>query len=486
MSTRMEQRRRAGGVRALAVPVLVLLLGAAVLVWASSRTAQPHPAGAAPVVTALDSVSLVCPAASSSGLSGSRTDLTAVSMPDATGEPGGRVTARVLPGGSAIGGLALRAPLRGAAVEVPAAEAAAVVVLGEGALAPGLSAFAGTTAARDVGGGLTVAPCPEAARSWWFVGAGATAQHASTVVLTNPDPTQAIGGVDVVGPHGPLETVGTSGLVIAAGDSVAVDLTEVLAGRDDLAVHVEASQGRVMATVLDRWSEGQSPAGTEWLPAAAAPAREVTLPAAVSGAGKREVLVTNPGSRSVEVSATVTDADGTFVPQGLRPLDLAPASVATLELPPELGRGALTLRLRSPDPITATLRTTVKGPNRDVAYAASSLPLSGPAVAPLPSGSTALVLTGADPQAATAVVVETFGPAGDLLASEPVDVPAGTTRTVDPPGRRTSDRALYVVVRPQQGAVYATAGYDGSSGTSLLALSTPAQTDLVPQLSARE
>lgn len=490
MSTRAEQRGRAGSFRSLAVPVLVVSLGAALLTWASSRVPQSPPTGAASAVTALESVSLVCPAATAAGGSGSRTDLTVVSLPDATGQDRGRVTARTLPGGAPIDKLALRAPLRGVATAVPAADEAAVAVRGQGSLAPGLGAFAGTTAARDVGGGLTVAACPEADRSWRFVGAGATAEHASTVVLTNPDPTQAIVDINIVGPDGPLETVGTSGLVIPAGDTVAVDLTDVVAGRNDLAVDVEASQGRVVANVLDRWSDGQAPAGTEWLPAAVAPAREVTLLEAGSGTGERTLLVTNPGSRSVLVSATVTDADGTFVPQDVRPLELAPASVATVDLPRALGSGALTLRLSSPGPITATLRTTTTttaaGPDRDVAYAAASLPLSGPAAAPLAGGATRLALTGLDLQANSAAVVETYGPGGKLLASDLVHVPAGTTRTVNPLVRRASGRALYVVVRPQQGAVYATAGYDRSSGTSLLALRTPAQTDLAPQVSARE
>lgn len=484
MSTRMDPRPTAGA-RALGVPLLVLALGAALLWGAANRTTEAPPDQMPTVRAPLGSASLVCPVTGSSDVNGSRTDLMVVSLTDDTGQERGRVSARVLPGGRLVPRLSLREPAVAATTTVPARESGVVEVQGVGTLAPGLAAFAGTTGSRAAGAGLAVAPCRPAARSWWFVGAGATVQHASTVVITNPDPADAIASIDIVGPDGPLEAVGTSGLVIPPGDSVAVDLTTVVALRDDLAIDVEASQGRVVVTVLDRFRDGVAPAGTEWLPAATTPTEVVTIPVAGTD-GDRTLLVTNPGPRSAEVEAAVSDADGTFTPAGLGTVEVAPQSVATLQLPRTLGGDPLSVRLSSTVAITATLRTTAPGPVPDVEYAAASRPLSGPAAVPLHNGLTQLVLTGVDPQSDSSAVVESYRRDGSLLSAVPVDVPAGTTQAVGRFARGSSGPPAYVVVSPQQGALHASAVYQGSTGSSLLALSTPAQTTLAPRVSARE
>ena len=484
MSTGVHQRPRRGrAVRRLVAPALVIALGVAIVAWGWHRTPQAAPPTTGAAVVPLDRVSLVCPATSSARVPGSRTDVSVVSLPEAAQVPGGRVSARVLPGGPALPGLEITAGPGHARAALSAADAAVVAVNGQAALAPGLGAFAAATASRQAGGGLTVTGCLGATRSWWFVGAGATVTHTSAVVVTNPDPTEAIATIDVLSGEGPLVTVGTQGLVIPPGDSVSVALSEVAAGREELAVHVEASQGRVVAGVLDSWRGAVSADGTEWLPSLSVPAGDVTV-SGVPAAGRRTLLVVNPGQRGALVSVSVSDADGTFQSQDVREVQVAAGSVASVDLPETLGSGPLTLRLSSPTPVTAAVRDRATG---DVAYAGTPALLDGPTAAPAASGLPELVVSGADPRQGAVAVLETYNADSDLLGSSEVQIPAGTTQSQSPPLRDSArQEAAYVVVRPQGEGVRASAVYSSDGGISVLPLTTPAQVTLAPLVSGRE
>ena len=149
-----------------------------------------------------------------------------------------------------------------------------------------------------------------------------------------------------------------------------------------------------------------------------------------------------------------------------------------------MGSGPLTLRLTSASPVTAALRARSAA---DVAYAGTPVLLEGPTAAPVAGGRPELVLTGADPREAAAVTVETYGPDGDLLGSVDVRIAAGSTQVQRAPLREAArQRAAYVVVRPQEGDVRASALYSGDEGESALALTTPPQTAVAPTVTARE
>ena len=52
------------------------------------------------------------------------------------------------------------------------------------------------------------------------------------------------------------------------------------------AVHVHARSGRIAAAVRDQQVDGLTPRGADWLPPAAAPARQQVLPGVAAGAGR--------------------------------------------------------------------------------------------------------------------------------------------------------------------------------------------------------
>jgi len=476
-------------IRRLLAPGLVLLIGGLIVGWAWQRAPQPPPRPIPAASVPLDEVSLVCPAPVSAGVPPSPIGLTVVSLPDSASPTGGRVDARTMPDGTTLQGLELTGESGHGHMTLPAAKSADVEITGQGPLAPGLSAFATTTAARQAGGGLALSGCSAATRSWWFVGAGATIDHASTVIVTNPDPTDAIASITLLGPDGPLETVGTEGLVIPPGKSVAVALSEVAAGQEDLAVHVAASQGRITAGVFGSWSTALGPNGSEWLPPAGPPVEEFSL-AGVPAGGERTLVVANPGTRSARVAVSVSDADGTFQPDDVRTVSVAAGSVQAVELPEDLGRRVVTVRLSSSTPVSAALRARFGPASGDVAYAGRAEVLQGPTAAPVAAGAGALpavALSSADPQQAAGAVIETYDDDGALVDAVDVEVAAGTTqlRTAPVPPA-AGQRAAYVVVRPEQGRVQASAVYSGADGSSALVLTTPVRTALTPQVVGRE
>jgi len=490
VSTRPQQQSRSGRTRLLLAPALVAVMAGVIVWWAWNRPPEPPPPPTPVASVPLDQMSLLCPAPTTGGAPASRTALSVVSLADPGDGTGGEVTARTLPDGTTLDGLATTGNPGHDQLALPVSRAADVEITGLGSLAPGLSAFAATTAAGPAGGRLTVIGCPSPTRSWWFVGAGATIDHSSTVIITNPDPTEAIASIQLLGPKGPLDTVGTQGLVVPPRESVAVALSDVAAGQEDLAINVEASQGRVAAATLDTWNTALRPNGTEWLPVAAPPAGDVDL-GGIPANGERTLLVTNPGQRSTTVAMSVSDADGTFQTEDLRTISVAAGAVESVELPETLGRGAISVRLSSPTPVTAALRHRNGSPADDVAYAGTATALDGPAAAPAHVGPGVelpeLVLTSGDPQQEAAATIEVHGHDGQLLGSETVEIPAGTTRLETPPVPRSDQqRAAYVIVRPEQGAVQASAVYSGDSGISVLALTSPARAALAPQVVGRE
>lgn len=446
---RIARRIRRGPDRLAVVAAALAVAATGLLVAAESVEPQPEPvarAGAVPVAE----VTTVCAAVPGSGRSGVQT----LSAPLDAVDRDGTVVA------GPVGGPA--APVerdgRGRLTDLDGTVAdadeggSALAVSASGGAAVGRATFSVHRAAAAA----AVQECLTPRARWWFTGAGAGLDHTSTLVLANPDPGPAVVDVEVLGPDGPVDTVGTRGITVAPGEVRTIALVEIAPQSDEIAVHVEASRGRVAAAVADRFAtRPAADPGRAWLPAQADPALVLRLGPLPQRADRRTLVVANPTDREALADVEVAGASGSFVPTEVPQLRVPPGSVVTADLGEVVSDEAASVVLRSAVRLTGTVRSTRGG---DVGYAAAAPLLGGPAAAPLPDGFAAtLHLTGTTTGDAAARVVA-YSADGEQVDAARVEAAAGTTASWAPDG------GAYLVVTPEAGRMSGAVTLAGAAG----------------------
>ncbi|NYE37463.1 hypothetical protein F4692_002596 [Nocardioides cavernae] len=264
-----------------------------------------------------------------------------------------------------------------------------VVVGATGDLAPGL------VASRS-GAGSAVgceAPAPER----WFTGVGASAEHASTLTLVNPDRGPAVADVTVWDGSGLVDVPALRGVRVPGGATTSFDLASVAPSRDALALQVTVSRGRLASSVVDVIDPvGRDKPVREWLPGQAAPASTSYVAGIGTTAADRVLTLANPGDSEVRVDLELVSEDSEFAPSGVDEVTLPPATVSEVDLSGVLrGRtlqGVQALRLEATGPVTASLRTRTPA---DLALSVAGPTVSTDTAVALPEGAKRLVVTAA-------------------------------------------------------------------------------------------
>jgi hypothetical protein len=181
--------------------------------------------------------------------------------------------------------------------------------------------------------------------------------------------------------------------------------------------------------------------------------------------GARTLLVANPSGLEAVVDLRVSGRSGSFAPADLGPVTIAPGALEQIDLDEALPDDEpVALRLRSRVPVVASVRVTDAA---DHAYAGSVVPLSAPAVAPVPEGAGAAVQVAAGSSPATASVAG-YDDAGKRLGGETLTIGPRATLAWAPP--RSS---AYVVVTPTKGRVSGGVAYAGKGIAGLPLTSLP-------------
>ncbi len=448
-------------VLAVGLPVLSAL--ALLLVQAPGAGDVDH----SPTRTALTRATVVCPSAMQ--------DATEVALTSAVADVRGQVAV-------GLGDDARTADLATGTVTTVAGDPGPVAVSGEGDVAPGL--VAGRFGATEPAAVACSAPAPHA----WFTGVGAGAGHTSVLELVNPDSGTAVADVTVYGRGGVVDAPRLRGVSVPGGSSVRLDLGSVIPRRDELAIEVVASRGRLGASVLDRYDEvGAAELTQDWLPAQAEPATDNLLMGLAPGGGRRTLVVANGTDNEVRADVRVVTEDSVFAPKGLPEIRIAPQSVQRIAvssvLGPAISEGATGLVVTATGPVTATLRSFVEG---DLSHAVAGQALDGPATALLPEGGKGVgktvELAGATRTGAVTVVARSAS--GQELDSTHVDVtpdhgvsvklPAGTVLVTVTPERTTLSGAVLVSA--------AGTGKGKARGAAVVPLTQPAVNGLVPDV----
>ena len=283
--------------------------------------------------------------------------------------------------------------------------------------ADALGAFAGQESRSP--DWLAWLPCPEPQARWWFVGAGAaTVTHDTVLTVTNPRAGQADIDIDVLGPKGPVTAPGLHGITVPAGATQVIDLAKVAPAVGDLAVSVVATRGLVAVSAADRFAPGVvGKAVQEWLPGQATPSTSVTMAGLPPKPDRATLVVANPRAVEAVVSVQVVGSGGTFAPKDNATVTVPPGSVATLPVVSLFDGQPLAVRVTSPQPVTAAVRTVTGG---DVAFATGARPIVGTTAFAVPKGAGQLVLSSLGRE--SSVQVTAFAPSGKSLLDQTVKV----------------------------------------------------------------
>ena len=358
---------------------------------------------------------------------------------------------------------------------------AAGVAMDQRGRGSGAVGFFSEVAPKARGGGLVVGPCPPTADDSWFLGAGSGGKHLTTLVLTNLSSSPAVAGLSFWGPAGRIDPVDARGIVVDPFTVRRVDLSDLAAGEAELAVRVERRRGSLAVGALD--SSTSVFRGTDALEPTAPPRREQVVAGMPSGSSTRTLLVLNSSTSTARVRVGVVGKKGTFAPEGLESIKVDAKQLRAVTVPKSVGSDGAALRLRSDQPVAASVR--VAPGTKDHAVVEAVPELDGAAVVPGDLGTGTrppeLVLTAASREAR--VTLEAYDEEMSRQATTDVTVEAGTTKSLDLGSAKVLDAkgAAYVVVRAE-GGVTGAATYRRGSGIASLGLAEAPVTVLGPQV----
>ncbi|MFD1214686.1 DUF5719 family protein, partial [Arthrobacter sp. GCM10027362] len=336
----------------------------------------------------------------------------------------------------------------------------------------GRQALAGGTMTYRAGDGdlrgLAAANCTAPANDFWLLGAETGVGATAVLNLHNPTQTPSTVDLELVGSKGRIQASGSRGLLLAPGESRSIVLGGLAAKQDSLAVHVTTSGGPVAGTIQQSILRGLTPGGVELLARSAdAGLQQVVTGVQVQAAGLSrsvrgqrgyesaapalEVVV--PGSEDAGLQVRVFGPDGEVRLPGGGAITAAAGSVTVVPLE-SLPAGTYSVQVTSDVSVVAAARVsraTAKGEPVDFGWAPATSRLGSEHLAIVPGEAGSRLVFGA-PSGAAQVKLVPVGRDGRLGKERVVEVPAGTTVTVDP-GADGADPAA-VMVSAAGDAVY--------------------------------
>ncbi|TWH00711.1 hypothetical protein L615_002000000340 [Nocardioides sp. J9] len=425
------------GLAILAPAVVVLSVGT--IGGEDNQLAGPRP----PDTSALTSATTVCP----SGLRGAG-PVRVTRTPDV---PGGELAVATAPAGRGeAAATEAGEPVtvdQGSSVVVPSSTGPTVLD-GRGAAAPGIAA------GRD--GRLAAPECRGPSYDEWLVGVGASARHATTIELVNPDDGDAVVDLALHDSTGPVEEPALRGIEVPPHGVRRIDLATAAPRAEATAAHLTVVRGRVTASAQTTWDPlGRGRVTTDFLPADAEPSARSLILGVPARPVQPTLHLANPGSDEVRVSVRFVTEQATFSPTGAPDVTVAPGAMTSVDLR-RLFRGAaaegvLGIELEATGPVASSFMAFTRD---DLVLLAPAPVLEEPAAAVVPSGSKGVVLGGA---VRTAVVhVVSYDARGREVRADRVEIGADRGAVLSLPDRATS---ITVVARstPVRAVVTATA-----------------------------
>lgn len=299
--------------------------------------------------------------------------------------------------------------------------------------------------------GISSTACFAPAAQWWFVGSGSQAGRDATLLVANPAQEPARFDINLHGRTGAIPALASRGIDVAPESHVRLRLEALAPDEPLLAVHVQATNGRVTAALRDvlapRGDEGR---GADFIPPAQPPGNDLVIAGVPGGAGSRELVLVNPGTHFATVTPRLLGAGGRSQIEGLGTVAVPAGSVVSVDLDRVLGGRAGSLHLASDTAVTGGVRSSWGTVRREFMWLAATprvdagAPLAGAVVVPGGAGLTTTVTIAAPEGTVQGTLSSaTAGSAADSIVGSASDA-AGSTGAVLPAGAAV-DRLQVVV-----------------------------------------
>lgn len=448
----------------LAVATVALAVAGASVVVVAGESVEISSSRARASVVPPSRVTLSCP--ESPPDTATTTRLFALA-PDAESTDG-RLTAETLTDADPVvvgSAEASRVPLD---IPLERANGPSVLVKGDGGLAPGATAYQYSVSRGPRRSGVAVSGCPEARNDWWFNGVDANASATSRLVLTNPTSGVAVVDVLIFGQQGAVVASGSRDIPLPPYSRESVDLARLAPGAESATVQVSASEGRVSAAIATTRVQGATPIGSDWIPAAAAPAMDVLVNGGLPAASGQRLTITNPGSREALVQAEALVSSGPFRPTALADLTVPPHSVLVTDITDIVERSSTPLHITSTVDITAAVVSTVSRPGQEFAASTTSSPLTRrPAVAPVLRDLRTTLCFAMTARSGGSVSVTLVDNVGETVSTDDLRIQGGASTCTLTSKPRT---AYALVSADPSDSIQAVAHYTGRQGVSTVAI----------------
>jgi Family of unknown function (DUF5719) len=277
----------------------------------------------------------------------------------------------------------------------------------------------GTAASGDLKG-LWLAACSPPSVEQAFVGLVADATHTVSLLITNPDPTQATVDVAFYGAKGRITTQGSRGLTVLGDSTRQLALAPLVSGGGAITAIVTASQGRTAT-----YARVTGSAGADWVASSTSAATSTTIAGVPGGTGARSLVVTNTSDRRTTVSVDVLSATDSFAAAGAESVSVEAASTVTIPLDQALRGDVAGLRITATQPVVAALWST--SADGDLAVTPARAAFQGRSVVPLIAGS---VLVASNPGTAAASLTVTLRNGASIIETQTLTVNPRTTLQV--------------------------------------------------------
>ncbi|WP_406296741.1 DUF5719 family protein [Embleya sp. NBC_00888] len=434
---------------AVVVALLAVVVGLAIVTRPTESKAAPPPAASRVPVQQAE---LSCP--SIRQLPGSSAAVSALTPPG-QGAAGAGEASVVELGDRTKVRTKVEAPGKLASFGVDNAEVPPVLANAGGAFAPGFSAGAVARVPSGAGRGLAGLACEAPTTDRWFVGTSTTENRDAYLYLSNSKDTPAVVDLELFGPNGPIEAEAGRGLTLAPGATMPVLLRTLNPGAvfNGIAVHVIARTGRVGAAIRDQ----EGAVGTDWLPSAGAPGRNLVLtglPGLTGDAGNVQLMMLSPSGESTDVQLSIAGKVNTFKPVEHETADIKGNKLTVIDLGPvnRTDAGAIRLVSGRADIIAGVRVVQGTGTDAEVAFLAATPELAGRAVVAenRSGGAVTSTISITAPKGPAKVKLTSIGDKGEPVSAD-VEVPAGTTVQVPAPVPAGATR-FAVVAEPQAGS----------------------------------
>ncbi|MHB1008938.1 MAG: DUF5719 family protein [Propionibacteriaceae bacterium] len=280
-----------------------------------------------------------------------------------------------------------------------------------------IGGFSSATAANGPVKGLWLASCSAPSVEQAFVGLVSDATHSVSLLVANPDPTQATVDIAFYGPKGRLDTQGSRGLSVLGNSTRQVPLAPLVSGGGTVTAVVTASQGRTST-----YARVTGAGGNDWVSASAPAATSATIAGIPGGPGSRSLVVTNTSDRRTTVKAEVLAAGGAFVAAGADAVPVEAGATVTVPLDAALAGDVAGVQVTATQPVVAAVWSS--GAGGDLAVSPARPAFHGVSVVPMVAGS---VLVASNPGATAASLRVTLRNGASMVDTQTVTVDPGTT-----------------------------------------------------------